>query len=219
MAIGDTKFQNHYDLWVYPAKIKTAPPAGVTVSRALDDNTLKLLTDGGRVLLLPKPKTLAGGIEGFFAGDFWCYPMFRSGRPPGTLGILCDPQHPALAGFPTEFHSNWQWFHILMNSRSMILDGAPAGFRPVVQVIDNKDRNHKLGLVFEAQVGKGRLLVCTSDLPALQDRPEARQMLASLLDYAASPKFEPKSGLTPAELQALFAAQLPETKRASRANE
>ena len=79
LAIGDTKLQNHYDLWVYPSKMETSPTTGVTVSRVLDENTLKLLSEGGRVLLLPEPKTLAGSIEGCFAGDFWCYPMFRRG--------------------------------------------------------------------------------------------------------------------------------------------
>ena len=99
-----------------------------------------------------------------------------------------------------------------MNSRALICDSTPADFRPVVQVIDNfdKDRNHKLGLVFEAQVGKGRLLVCASNLPALQDRPEARQMLASLLHYAASSKFQPKVVLTLADLHGILAPKSPQ---------
>ena len=118
IAIEGTKFRNHYDLWVYPPKPDTAPPGNVTIARALDEEALKRLTDGGRVLLLPKLETLTNSIAGFFAGDFWCYPMFRHGKPPGTLGILCDPKHPALAQFPTEFHANWQWFHLLMNSRA-----------------------------------------------------------------------------------------------------
>ena len=211
IAIEGTKFRNHYDLWVYPPKPDTAPPGNVTIARALDEEALKHLTDGGRVLLLPKLETLTNSIAGFYAGDFWCYPMFRHGKPPGTLGILCDPKHPALAQFPTEFHANWQWFHLLMNSRALILDDTPADFRPVVQVIDNfdKDRNHKLGLVFEAQVGQGRLLVCTSDLLALQDKPEARELLASLLRHAASSQFGPKSELTPAALQQLFSTKSP----------
>ena len=67
----------------------------------------------------------------------------------------------------------------------MILDALPQGFRPLVQVVDGFDRNHKLGLVFEARVGKGRLLVCSIDLPSLQAHPEARQLLASLQRYLA----------------------------------
>jgi hypothetical protein len=93
--------------------------------------------------------------------------------------------------FPTEFHSNWQWWHLIKHSRAVVLDGAPRGYRPIVQVIDNVNRNHKLGLVFGFQVGKGRLLICTADLLSLKDRPEAAQLLRSLQDYAASEKFVP----------------------------
>jgi hypothetical protein len=156
--------------------------------------------------LLPKLESLTDSIEGVFAGDFWCYPMFRRGKPPGTLGILCDPSHPALAKFPTEFHANWQWFHILMNARAVIVDDTPGDFRPIVQVIDNfdADRNHKLGLIFETKVGAGRLLVCTSDILALQARPEARQLLASLLQYVA--RFAPQESLPLDSLKKWFSA-------------
>ena len=79
---------------------------------------------------------------------------------PGTLGILCDPNSPALAGFPTESHGNWQWWQLVKNSRPVILDASPTGWRPTVQVIGNFARNHKLGLVFETRVSKGRLVIC-----------------------------------------------------------
>lgn len=194
VKIACTDFQNSYDVWVYPSKVETAAPAGVTISRVLDEKTLGILGEGGKVLLMPEAASLpTNSIPGFFAGDFWCYPMFRRGNPPGTLGLLCDPKHPALAGFPTESHSDWQWWPVVMNSRAVIMDDAPAGYRPIVQVIDNfdKDRNHRLGMIFEAKVGDGSLLVCTSDLPGQQDKPEARQMMASLVAYAASDKFKP----------------------------
>ena len=76
----------------------------------------------------------------------------RSGFPsqkPNTMGMLCDPQHPLLAQFPTESHSNWQWYELMQRSRLFILDDTPADYRPIVQVIDNFARNHKLGVVFE----------------------------------------------------------------------
>jgi hypothetical protein len=116
-------------------------------------------------------------------------------EPPGTLGILCDPKHPALAHFPTEFHSNWQWWHLVINSRPIAYDGTPNDFHPTVQVIDNFDRNHKLGLIAETRVGKGSMLICAIDLQAHQDKPEARQMLHSLLRYMDSPDFAPKHEL------------------------
>ncbi len=38
-------------------------------------------------------------------------------------------------------------------------------------MIDNLDRNHKLGLVFETRVGPGKLLICACDLLKLPDDP------------------------------------------------
>ena len=127
--------------------------------------------------------------------------------PPGTLGILCDPRAPALACFPTEFHSNWQWWRLVKNARPVILDDARARYRPIVQVIDNFTRNHKLALVFETRVGKGKLLVCSIDLLRLQDYPEARQLYHSLLRYVASDAFAPEAALNGELLKKLLPAE------------
>lgn len=124
--------------------------------------------------------------------------MFRSicektGKPvaPGTLGMLCKNNHPVLKEFPCDFHSDWQWWHIVMNSRPVILDKAPPELSPIVQIIDNVERNHRLGLLFEAKYAKGKLFICASDLLSLQHKPEAKQLLHSILKYMASPEFDP----------------------------
>jgi hypothetical protein len=133
-----------------------------------------------------------------FQTGFWS-PMFRTGNRkdpegnevPGTQGILCDPEHPLFQDFPTEFHGNWQWWQLVKHCDPMVLDATLPSFRPLLQVIDGFDRNHKLGLILEAKVGKGRLLICSIDLPGLQEHPEARQLLASLYRYVNSPDFRP----------------------------
>jgi hypothetical protein len=166
------------------------------------------LDSGKNVLLIPEPNDLNKSIEGAFASDFWNYGMFKklaedrkSPPPAGTLGIFCDPNHPALAGFPTDFHSNWQWFYLLRNSRSMILDSMPADYRPIVQVIDNCERAHKLAAIFEVKAGAGKLLVCSINLPVMQNKPEARQLLYSLLQYMNSDKFNPTATIDYATLE------------------
>jgi hypothetical protein len=74
----------------------------------------------------------------------------------------------------------------------MILDEFPAEFLPIVQVIDDWNTNRKLGLIFEARVGGGKLLVCSIDLKNnLDKRPVARQMLYSLMRYMESNTFVP----------------------------
>ena len=127
------------------------------------------------------------------------------GETPGTQGILLDPAHPMFASFPTECYSNWQWWQLVKNCDPMILDHTDHGFRPTVQVIDGIDRNHKLGLILEAKVGRGRLVVCSIDLPALQDHPEARQLFASIDTYMASGRFSPAQELTTQAIDAIFA--------------
>lgn len=134
------------------------------------------------------------------------------------MSILTDPELPLFVDFPTEFHTNWQWWSIVKNSRPFILDNAPKDFRPLVQVVDNIDRNHKLGLIFEFAVGKGKLLVCMSDLKAIQNKPEGRQLYSSLLKYMSSDKFMPTQTISSEELVALFHNKIPVKKMAGNNN-
>jgi len=92
----------------------------------------------------------------------------------------------------------------MQRSRLFVLDQTPAGYRPLIQVIDNFARNHKLGLVFEGRSGEGRLLVCGLDLPNMTQDPAARQLLASLYAYASSPAFQPQQPLGDDLLERLF---------------
>ena len=208
IQLSGTAYRNHYPLWLYPKDNQAQVPDTVHVQRKLDVQTMQLLSQGESVLLFPAQDQMPNSIEGFFASDFWCYPMFRNitkwrnmESAPGTLGILCDPKHPALSKFPTDSHSNWQWYRLIMNSRSIILDQTPQSYRPIIQVIDNFERNHKLGLIFECTVGRGKLLVCSIDLPQLQHLPEARQLYSSLCHYMQSDSFAPPAAL-PAQLVA-----------------
>jgi hypothetical protein len=198
LAIDGTKYRNDYDIWVYPPEVVTVAPRGVMVTDSFQaEKTQAHLASGGRVLLIPELDKLPYSVPGGFQTDFWS-PMFTVAAkkrglplPPGTLGILCDPKSPALAEFPTEFHSNWQWWHLVKNSRPIQFDDTPDDYRPTVQAIDNFARNGKLGLIAETKVGKGKMLICSIDLLGHQDKPEARQLLHSLLQHVGSRKFAP----------------------------
>ena len=196
-----TPYRNRWNLWVYPAKISEQLPSGVTVARRLDEGVLSVLKAGGRVLLYPRAEDLPNTIKGLFQSDFWCFGMFNrqaisSGGtklPPGTLGMLTDPRHPIFGSFPTDSWADYQWWHIIDQARVMVLDEVPKPCRPIVQIIDNVSRNHKLGIIWEAKVGKGKLLVCSSPLPELSSQhSEARQLHRALLDYAGSEAFHPR---------------------------
>jgi len=211
LEVNGTPYRNSYPVWVYPAKVDTRTPEGVMIAREfLHGKTQAHLDAGGKVLLIPDLGKLPHSIVGQFQNEFWS-PMFaQSARrreilvPPGTLGLLCYPKHPAFAHFPTDFHTNWQWWHLVRNSRPLILDGTPGDFRPIVQMIDNFERNHKLGILMETKVGNGSMLVSTIDLPAIRNQPEGRQFMHSLLQYMASEAFAPAHTLDPGLLKTLL---------------
>ena len=195
LSVSNLTAKNSYPIWVYPSKVEIKAQNGIQILKMLDKDNITSLENGGKILRLPDSAFLKKSIGGAFQSDFWCYPMFKKYNPPGTLGILCDPLHPIFNKFPTDFHSNWQWWPILRNGRVMILDNTPVDFLPIVQVIDNFERNHKPGVIFECKVGKGKLLVCSFNLENQVNYPEARQLLHSILDYMNNNEFSPAEEL------------------------
>ncbi|MCL4483103.1 MAG: beta-galactosidase [Bacteroidetes bacterium] len=196
---------NSWDFWVYPAKNKDIKDEGkIQVVQKLDPQTIQFLQNGGSVLLSLKQGTLVkemgGDVKIGFSSIFWNTAWTR-GQAPNTLGILCNPKHPALADFPTEYHSNWQWRDAMSHSNAINLSSFPAGIKPIVRVIDDWFTNRPLALIFEAKVGKGKILVSGIDLIQNSDqRPEAQQLLYSLKKYMAGTKFAPKAELNAEEL-------------------
>ena len=205
LEITLNSISNSWDFWVYPAKNKAINDEGkIQVVQKLDPQTVQFLQDGGSVLLNLKQGTLVkemgGDVKIGFSSIFWNTAWTR-GQAPNTLGILCNPKHPALADFPTEYHSNWQWRDAMSHSNAINLSSFPAGLKPIVRVIDDWFTNRPLALIFEAKVGKGKILVSGIDLTQdLDKRPEAKQLLYSLKKYMAGTKFKPKIELKAEEL-------------------
>jgi len=212
VSIGQSSYVNSYPLWVYPETEKVSVSADILVANKLDKTTTSKLEKGAKVLLFPPADDVKGKtIKGLFPPDFWNYGMFKSISEsnkmpvsPGTLGILTNPQHPIFNSFPTDSHTNWQWFSIIKASNPLILDNTLKSYRPIVQVIDNLERNHKLGLVFEYKVGKGKVLVCMSQLDKIQDQPEARQLYQSIVNYMNTKDFNPVDMISKEELGKLL---------------
>jgi hypothetical protein len=203
VGIKGTPFENEWGVWIYPAKGEAATPTDVLVTPALDAAALARLDAGGRVLLLPS-RLAREHPRLFFEPIFWNRYMFHT-QDHQTLGLLCDPKHPALAGFPTDFFQDWQWNEIVTRAQGMALDTLPKELRPIVQVIDDWNTNRRLGLVWECRVGNGKLLVCSADLVKdLEKRPAARQLRESLLSYMAGKSFEPKVQVGKEELARLL---------------
>lgn len=208
---------NEYEIFVYNREVlekgRRAADCGQDSAEGpalVTDNNkaaIEACKAGRSVLLFVKPGSVLpqDTVQGDYCTDFWCYPMFRSisesaGKPVpiGTMGLLIDNTHPALRGFATESYATAQWYQIVVHSRPMILDktAAVSKLKPIVRMMDNFERNHNLGLVYEGKFHAGRLLVCHADLLALKDEyPEAACLYDSLVKYAASEEFQPRNRL------------------------
>lgn len=210
LNIEGTEARNSYELWVYPKK--ALEKKGIIIARDLNQEVVKVLEKGGKVLWMPD--SLPYTVGGLFQTDYWNYRMFKTicennkkKVSPGTLGILTNPEHPIFKGFPTEMHTNWQWFPVIKESHPLVLDNFAKDYRPVVQVIDNIERNHKLGLVMEWKVGAGKLLVCMSDLEKAAKYPEGKAFYQSVLSYMRSADFNPSAEITVDELMKKLAEE------------
>lgn len=216
LNIEETEARNSYEFWVYPKK--ALEKKGVIIAKDLNEKVVKVLEHGGKVLWMPTASshfvaaddTLSQvdnatpyTVGGLFQTDYWNYRMFKTicennkkKVSPGTLGILTNPEHPIFKGFPTEMHTNWQWFPVIKESHPLVLDNFAKDYRPIVQVIDNIERNHKLGLVMEWKVGAGKLLVCMSNLEKAARYPEGKAFYQSVIDYMRSADFNPSAEIT-----------------------
>lgn len=209
---GEKKASNSYEFYLYPSESEYA-----SLARELTENGSARVSgeassaDGRRreLLLTTSPEEAEAalarnenvllvtnrlpGIESTYCTDFWCYPMFRSISesmnkpvPVGTLGLLIDNGHPALSGFPCETYTTPRWYRLIEAGKCVVLDGT--GIRPIVRTIDNFERNHSLGLLFEARKG-GKLLVCAIDPAVFTEYPECGAFWDSICRYALSDGF------------------------------
>ena len=196
---------NNWEFWVYPAELPTLNKSDIYFCNKLDEKAESILKNGGKVFLFAAGTVEHGkDVVQYLKPVFWNTSWFKM-RPPHTTGILCDPQNPAFADFPTDFHSNLQWWGILDRQQVMNLELFPPEFKPLIQPIDTWFLNRRLAVLFEAQVEKGKLLVCSSDLQNnLNERPAARQLLYSLTKYILSDKFNPKYKVNYATIAELF---------------
>jgi hypothetical protein len=180
---------NQWNIWVFPPFVKPAPAPDVTVCRTWAD-ALPALHEGKRVVLTLDPASQSPNtLPSRFLPVTKTIRIF--GQQPPTMGLLCDPAHPALENFPTEFHADMQWWEIL-RAPSLSFELTSLPITPIVHAIDDFHSNRKLAYVFEAKVGRGMLLACSLDLldPERQG-PVAHYFLQGLIDYAQSRAFKP----------------------------
>jgi len=210
LEITSHKIENSYELYVFPRKdsydIYPADRENVCIAQTVDDAVRALNAGKNTVLFI---KTEKEYIEGTYCTDFWNYPMFKGisdwmkkPRPIGTMGLAIDGASQAFALFPSENYTTPQWYNIITGARMQILDGVP--IVPIVSVIDNVERNHKLGFMWEAKVDDANLLVVARPVGELVATLEGKQLVKSVLCYAATEDFNPLGSLSMTEFKKII---------------
>jgi beta-galactosidase len=216
---GSTYFENEWTFWLYPggqpstepvgsADCPLTPGANVFVTRSWPEAETKLAA-GGRVLFVPRNADLDWTSPPLDSLPiFWNRQMGPAwGR---MLGLLIDrgiagTKGRALDSFPTSDGFDWQWAEVIRSVRAINLDRLPKDLEPTVWAIDDWNRNYKLGVIFECNIGRGRLLVSAIDISnPVAVNPVTRQLRQSVMNYLSSDCFHPEATVLPEQFRALF---------------
>ena len=193
VQIQGSDIRNDWDVWVYPKSLPEQANTEIHITDTLDSRAKNILAGGGKVLLLLDGKVEQGKeVVQHMTTSFWNTSWFKM-RPPHTEGTLVNNYHPALCDFPTDSWTGLQWWELIQDNQVMELNAFPPGFQAIIQPIDTWFINRKLGMLFEANAGRGKLMVCSADISKnLDKRPVARQLRWSILSYMNSPRFIPE---------------------------
>jgi hypothetical protein len=184
------KLKNEWDFWVYPTdSIETTVadvPEDIFVADTLDARALDVLNKGGKVLLTARGTVPLGGRD--------------------ALGTYIEQSHPLFKyGFPTDMWANRNWQELLDEALAMDLAVLPKAYLSPIQPIDQPETCRKLGMLVEANVLKGRLLVTTMDITSgLDQRLVARQLRKAILAYMQGDDFKPTITLQPQTVNSLI---------------
>ncbi|NLK75865.1 MAG: hypothetical protein GX288_11345 [Clostridiales bacterium] len=213
IGIKDTAIINRWNIWVYEEESDSENSnsdkdnENIIYTRSLQV-ALDALKKGKRVIYSPLPEHHRLDSPPLQPRTvFWNAQMGPTyGR---GMGYICQNNHPALAKFPTKAYKEWQWDEIIQGAYGLNLSELPNELLPIVQPIDDWNRNYRLGMILECKVGEGSLLIVTANIEDnLSQRPAARQLRTSLFDYVASEAFNPRVSVSPEALKASFFPRL-----------
>lgn len=205
--------QNTWPLWIFDSS-KLKPVSTPDESKAESDtheavfitsdrfHAETLLNEGKCVLFeLPYEDTSYDCPPVRFNPSFWnsqMGPTWARG-----MGMIIQNAHSAFASFPTTADGGWQWQSLIENARGLRVEKLGCDcITNLVQPIDEWNRNDKMSLLFECQVGTARLMMTSINLE--QDTPQAAALKKSILSYMKSDAFEPQGQVSWKQLSSLF---------------
>ncbi len=191
LFIEGTEIENSWNIWLYKKEVPLPVLHNAVYTRELKQ-ALYALDQGKKVLYCPILSQV--GWNSPYLSErpsFWNSQM--GPRWSRGMGLLCNPSHKALRYFPTREYQEYQWNEIIRDAKGINLKEYPDGFLPIVQPLDEWNRNYKMSLLLEAKVGNGSLLLVSSDLERnIENSPVKKQLLYSLMAYVDSEEFSPK---------------------------
>lgn len=196
---------NEWDFWVYPAKVEMPKTKDIYITDTLDSKAIKILTNGGKVLITAGGKIRYGNdVKQTYLPVFWNTSWFKM-RPPHTTGAYIMNNHPIFKDFTTDSWQNINWWELVNKAQLMNLQEFPEEYQPIYQPIDTWHVSRKLGMIVEANVLKGKLLMTTFDINNnLNKRIVARQLRKSILEYMSGNEFKPEITLDIKVIRDLF---------------
>ena len=210
LGMSTSPICNHYDFWVYPSDRTEETTKDILITDNLDEKAIATLGRGGKVLICAAGKIRYGkDVQQQYLPVFWNTSWFKM-RPPHTTGAYIDRQHPIFRDFPTDDWTNLNWWELMNKQQVMQFTEFPTDFQPIVQSIDTWFVSRKIGMLFEANVLNGKLIMTTIDIDTdLNRRIVARQLRKSILDYMNSTDFNPKYTIKKEQIQTLFVKDAP----------
>ena len=196
---GRSLISSEYPIWVYK-KVEPVCPENVYETRIFDDKAKEVLRRGGRVYLSPDADkdSMPASIKTQFTTDFWSVGTFSDQE--GGMGELIDVSHPIFREFPTDKHTDWQWW-IMATKRAVIL---PRTMKAIVTEMDSYAFLRPMAQLIEFRCMGGKVLLSAMELHNSQKYPEARALQAAIYEYMAGDEFEPAEELTEKESDGLF---------------
>ncbi|MDD6221436.1 MAG: glycoside hydrolase family 2 TIM barrel-domain containing protein [Lachnospiraceae bacterium] len=190
-----------WPIWIYEDK-PVACPEDVHEFRTFNEEAKAVLERGGTVYLSPAstPEAMPGSVRAQFTPDFWSVGTFP--EQTGCMGQYIDTDCPLFEQFPTEFHTNWQWWP-MANRQAVIV---PQHIRPIVTEMDSCMRLRHMAQIFAGRCLNGRLLFSSVGLQDLQAYPEARALQSAIYRYLSSDSFDTGVTILPEELEKIMSS-------------
>lgn len=183
---GEEDANNQWELYAYPkASAVSTKASNLIVTDDMDyDGLKKALSSGKNVLMFG---------NGPFVKINTAFQMALAGRTEGHLATVIN-DHPLMEQFPHDGFCGWQFRNMLNEGYSCALDLTEIEYSPVIEIASTYKYARREALMFEYKVGKGKLFVCSLNLP--ENDAGARYLKSSIISYVKGDKFNPEIELT-----------------------